>query len=67
MATRQDALRDYFDAAAADFKKNIVEQDPGTSVYDYPVSWEVRDQILAGIEDLRSRVLAVRPITDESV
>jgi hypothetical protein len=67
MSTRQESLRDYFDSEVDDFKLNIVDQDPGTSVYDYPVSWEVRDAILAGVEDLRSRVLAVRPITDEYV
>ena len=67
MSTRQEALRNYFESEAAEFKLNVVEQDPGTSVHDYPVSWEVRDAILAGIEDLGSRVLAVRTITDYGV
>jgi hypothetical protein len=30
------------------------------SVYDYPVSWELREQITAALHDLTSAVMATR-------
>ncbi len=30
------------------------------SVYDYPVSWELREQIIEALQDLTSAVMATR-------
>jgi hypothetical protein len=61
LAARQDALRTYFDNEESDFELKVLTQDLGTSVYDYPVSWEIRTQILGALDALRSRVLVARP------
>lgn len=59
---RQEALRAYLDQELADFSDQVMRQDPDTSVYDYPVSWEVRSQIADAIQSVRSAVLVTRTV-----
>ncbi len=57
---RQDVVKSYIDDEIADFESEIVAQDPLTSVYMYPVSWEIRDEIRSGLHALRDGVLETR-------
>jgi hypothetical protein len=57
---RQGALRSFLDHELTDFADQVVRQDPDTSVYDYPVSWEIRGQVVDAIHNLRSAVLVTR-------
>ena len=60
LAGRQQALRDYFATEAESFRSQIVEHDFSVSVYDYPVSWEIRYQVAAALQSLSSAVMATR-------
>ena len=64
LAGRQQALRAYLTAEHARFREQVVEQDDKVSVYDYPVSWELREQIVTALESLVSAIMATR--TDDS-
>lgn len=57
---RQIALRRFLDSELEQFRADIVVQDPDTSVYDYPVSWELRDQIEQAIKNVHSAVVKAR-------
>jgi hypothetical protein len=61
---RQGALHFFLDSELIKFREQVVRQDPDTSIYDYPVSWEIRHQIEAAIESLRSAVLVTRGVDD---
>jgi hypothetical protein len=60
LAARQNALRAFLDAEIEDFKDEVIKQDTQTSVYSYPVSWEIRDAILIALRDLRDGVLETK-------
>jgi hypothetical protein len=60
VSERQETLRTFFDQELEAFQAAVVAQDPDTSVYDYPVSWEIREEIETAIRTLRSVALAVR-------
>jgi hypothetical protein len=62
LGARQDALHRWLDGELEKFEDQVVRQDPDTSVYDYPVSWEIREQIKTAIRDLRSAVLVTRDV-----
>jgi hypothetical protein len=57
---RQQALRAYLTGELARFEEQVVEQDDHVSVYDYPVSWELREQITGALTGLTSAVMATR-------
>lgn len=59
---RQQALRAFLDQELADFEEQVVRQDPDTSIYDFPVSWELRSQITDAILSVRSAVLVTRTV-----
>ena len=60
LESRQQALRLFFTQQAEAFTRDVVEHDFLESVYDYPVSWEIREIILTALDDLTSAVLATR-------
>ncbi|MFE1645717.1 tubulin-like doman-containing protein [Microbacterium sp. P01] len=60
LADRQTALRDWFTSERAAFVEKVVEHDHSESVYAYPVSWEIREQLLRALDDLTSAVLGTR-------
>lgn len=60
LAGRQRALRDFFAGEAVSFRSQITEQDFSVSVYDYPVSWEIRHRVAAALQSLSSAVMATR-------
>lgn len=60
LVQRQQALREYLTAETAKFRDEVVEHDHSVSVYDYPVSWEIREEILTALGDLTSAVMATR-------
>lgn len=60
LVQRQQALRDYFANEAALFRERVVDHDLSVSVYDYPVSWEIREELLSALGDLTSSVMATR-------
>ncbi|MFT4229596.1 MAG: hypothetical protein QM602_04830, partial [Microbacterium sp.] len=60
LAQRQQALRAYLTSQLAQFEEQIVAQDDHVSVYDYPVSWELREQIVGALRGLTSAVMATR-------
>lgn len=59
---RQQALRDYFAEEYAGFRSQVAEHDFSVSVYDYPVSWEIRHQVTAALQSLSSSVMATRAV-----
>jgi hypothetical protein len=59
---RQKALHNFLDDELLNFNEKVVRQDSDTSVYDYPVSWEIRAQIETAIQTLRSAVLVTRAV-----
>jgi len=60
LAQRQQALREHLLLEAAKFHDEVVDQDHSVSVYDYPVSWELREHILEALQELTSAVMATR-------
>lgn len=60
LAARQQALRDYFAHEREAFRAQVIEHDFSVSVYDYPVSWEIRTQVLDALDALSSGVMATR-------
>ena len=42
------------------FTEDVVNHDFLESVYDYPVSWEIRELILTALHDLTSTVMSTR-------
>lgn len=53
---RKAQVLDYLTAEKADFVESIVKQDERTDVYDYPVTWEIRDTVRKALSDLISQV-----------
>ncbi|MGF6823113.1 hypothetical protein M2317_002024 [Microbacterium sp. ZKA21] len=62
LASRQQALRDYFGDEYVNFRSQVAEHDFSVSVYDYPVSWEIRHQVAAALQSLSSAVMATRAV-----
>ncbi|MDN3495193.1 tubulin-like doman-containing protein [Planococcus sp. APC 4015] len=60
LAERQKLVSEQLERELAAFRANVVEQDDHVSPYDYPVSWEIRTQIIDAIESLMSTVMATR-------
>ncbi|MGI9823365.1 tubulin-like doman-containing protein [Agromyces sp. Marseille-Q5079] len=42
------------------FREDVVDQEPGVSVYAYPVSWEIRDTVLSALDALVDAVRELR-------
>ena len=61
---RQEALRVFLDSELNEFREQVVRQDPDTSVYDYPVSWEIREHIETALRSLRSTILVTRNLNN---
>jgi hypothetical protein len=57
---RQTALKNFLDAQIEEFTAEVINQDTQTSVYSYPVSWEIRDFVIASLKSLRDGVLETK-------
>ncbi|MCC6375796.1 MAG: hypothetical protein IT191_02120 [Microbacteriaceae bacterium] len=53
---RRERVKSQIDRESEDFNRKIVEQDSKTSIYSYPVSWEIRESVLRGLAELRANV-----------
>jgi len=60
LTDRQRSVRDYLETELDRFRMDVVDQDDHVSVYDYPVTWELREQIVEALEGLLSTVMATR-------
>ncbi|PPF78900.1 hypothetical protein C5B96_13770 [Subtercola sp. Z020] len=60
LAARQSALQTFLESELDDFRAEIVTQDARTSVYNYPVSWEIRDLVTRVLGDLRDGVVEIK-------
>lgn len=60
LVDRQRHVQKYFASELEKFRDNVVEHDHHESVYDYPLSWEIRDQVVEALEGLMSTVMATR-------
>jgi hypothetical protein len=60
LAGRQEALRVFLENERTEFIAEIATQDLKTSVYNYPVSWEIRDDIVRILGDLRDGVVETK-------
>ena len=60
LESRQLALSEFFRQQTVAFTEGVVNHDFLESVYDYPVSWEIRDLILTALDDLTSSVMSTR-------
>lgn len=60
LTQRQQALREFLIEETRKFNEQVVDHDHNVSVYDYPVSWELREQILGALQGLTSAVMATR-------
>ncbi|MFT4220524.1 MAG: tubulin-like doman-containing protein [Microbacterium sp.] len=60
LAERQAALRAFFASELAKYQEHVLDQDDHVSVYDYPVSWELREQIVGALRGLMSAVMSTR-------
>lgn len=61
---RQQAVQSYLAKELGSFETQIVSQDDLISVYDYPVTWEMRAEFHEAITRLISIVMATPPIDD---
>ncbi|MFT4234097.1 MAG: tubulin-like doman-containing protein [Microbacterium sp.] len=59
---RQKAVRDFFASEYEKFRTQVVEHDFSVSVYDYPVSWELREQVTDALKALSSGVMSTRAL-----
>lgn len=60
LESRQATVREYLTRERALFEKDVVTQELDVSVYDYPLSWELREQIVDALDTLISTVGAAR-------
>ncbi|MEZ5109929.1 MAG: tubulin-like doman-containing protein [Microbacteriaceae bacterium] len=60
LEARQAALSEFFRQQIDAFTEDVVNHDFLESVYDYPVSWEIRELILTALGDLTSTVMSTR-------
>ncbi|RQP13340.1 MAG: hypothetical protein EAS51_00040 [Microbacteriaceae bacterium] len=58
---RQEAVRQHIDRELAEFREEVEKQNTETSVFAYPVSWEIRDTIQGSLRELRDGVLETKP------
>jgi hypothetical protein len=65
LAVRQAALQRFFEEELEAFRADVVNQNLDTSVYDYPVSWEIRDHVETALLDLKSSVSVTRQARSE--
>ena len=61
LASRRAAVQAYLSNELARFDSEIVQQDEMVSVYDYPVTWEMREQFVDAIRALVSSVVSTGP------
>ncbi|MCJ1683980.1 tubulin-like doman-containing protein [Rathayibacter sp. VKM Ac-2928] len=61
LASRRSAVQAYLTAELARFDSDIVQQDDMVSVYDYPVTWEMREQFREALLGLVSSVVSTGP------
>ncbi len=61
LVERQSAVRAFMDGEIAEFEDQIVKQDTRSSVYSYPVTWEIRDSVSTALRELRDAVLDLKP------
>ncbi|GMA93076.1 tubulin-like doman-containing protein [Homoserinibacter gongjuensis] len=61
LSERQTAVREHLDKELSDFRDEVEKQNTETSVFAYPVSWEIRDTIQGGLRELRDGVLETKP------
>lgn len=61
LEARQNALRTYFSQELEQFAQVVASQNIDSSVFDYPVSWEIRDVVVRVLEELRSATASVKP------
>jgi hypothetical protein len=61
LEARQSALRAFFVEELDRFTKNVAMQAVDSSVFSYPVSWEIRDVVVRVLEELRSATASVKP------
>jgi hypothetical protein len=53
---RKNRLIAFFDGEIAEFKEDVATPDDRTSIYKYPVSWEIRKEVLEALNSLRDSV-----------
>lgn len=61
LAERQKAVRTFLDAERTEFHANVVRQSSDASIFNYPVSWEIRESVDAALDALRDAVLETKP------
>jgi len=57
---RREVVRQYLSKELERFRADVVDQDDTVLVYDYPVTWELRDYIVEALESLISTVMSTR-------
>ncbi|QHC57738.1 tubulin-like doman-containing protein [Rathayibacter sp. VKM Ac-2760] len=61
LTSRRTAVQAFLNAEIAKFDSDIVQQDDMVSVYDYPVTWEMREQFREALVGLVSSVGSTGP------
>lgn len=61
---RRNAASEYMSKLQASFEKKITELDPHSDPRYYPISWELRDDIVSAMEDVKKQISSIEDIGD---
>ena len=57
---RREAVLDYLNQQEKEFREDVIEVKSSSDLRSYGLSWELRQEILLAIHDLRNGVMAIR-------
>jgi hypothetical protein len=57
---RRDAVINYLNQQEAEFREDVISQNPQAELRSYGLSWELRSEILTAIHDLKNAVTGLR-------
>jgi len=59
---RREAVLTYLGNQEKEFREDVLSTSPSADVRTYGLSWELRQEILLALHDLRNSVTAIRPV-----
>ena len=57
---RKEVILNYLDQQAQEHAEEVVRVTPGVDVRSYPITWEIREDVLVAISSLRSAISTMR-------
>ena len=59
---RRDAALAYLETQEAEFKEDVLTTNPADDVRSYGLSWELRNEIMTALHDLKTSVTSMRAV-----